>query len=200
MKTRTLAATAACATLFASACLSETAYTGSGTQKVAIVGDARIFPAAGELHAALDPAYLVRISAIGGISIAETRREADILAATTPQVAVIAVGVGDVWQKNVDPATSAAELQIMVGLFPSSCVVIVNLSTVTEGGAYNNAKAAQLNTVIAGTGARTVDWASITAADPHLLTEAPEHIVPNQAGQDVLAAEIASQTDTCFGD
>lgn len=117
---------------------------------LALLGDSITVRATPSLHTALDPEYRVRLGAEVGMTFADMQETARTLGADGPAIVVVALGTNDVWN-GVPTEESTAQLDLLLGNFPTACRVLVNVSDqvgVLEK-PYDNGLASALNVVIA---------------------------------------------------
>ncbi len=139
-------------------CNLEPGYSGSGTEKVAILGDEVTSQSLVELHAALDPGYSVRIGDVSWSAATQVQPVAQALADASPDTVVISLGTFDAFDA-APAATTIAALQTMTATFsPTTCVVFVDVYTGVGKAGSDPVKAAEINTGIAAFGKPIVPW------------------------------------------
>jgi len=183
--------------LAALGCNLEPGYSGSGTKKVAILGDEVTSRSLSELHNSLDPGYLVRIGDVNWSQATQVQPVAQSLADGTPDAVIISLGTFDAFEA-APAATTIAALQTMLSTFPPQvCVVFVDIYTGVGKAGFNPAKAAAINAGVVAFGKPMVEWNAYVSANPGALV-GPEKITPSLSGREAFANLLNSRVSNCF--
>jgi lysophospholipase L1-like esterase len=135
----------------------ESEYSGSGPT-VVVLGDSIADQSRRELHRVLDPHYRTKIAAVWGegfdsgpLSDAVAEGRAVMLEAAaeyardTPTTVVIALGTNDAWNPRLELDAAEAGMAQMVGEFPRSCIVGVEVNEWSKAENYDASEARALN-------------------------------------------------------